>query len=258
MKSLPKVLKRYQVVMSNLPDNLYMSWGVGAISDSLERTRKDTVQDKAETSELKYTHDQMLKNVVDKAESIIKAAEENAKKILESAKTKAETERMSAQDLGYEAGLKLGREKACQENMDVMNEILEFLRFIEKQKDSILKAHEEEIRDLAINIARKIIRTELDTKSSTFLDIYKNAVQEIRDQEWIKVSVSGCEAEFATSNSDLLLSYVKGTKHIEIETLDAASRGTCIVETPQGIIDASVETQLKKLRKAFIDVEPAV
>ena len=74
-------------------------------------------------------------------------------------------------------------------------------------------------------------------------------------QERLKVIVSEYEAEFMTSNADTLLKMTRGAKDIEIQVLENAPRGTCIVETPLSIVDASVETQFNRLKDSMVDIE---
>lgn len=258
MRLLTKILKWYDVTISNSQDTFLLAGNNDQFALQLDEKYNKAYLDKPIVKNFEGEREKIVKKAQNDAKNIIEKANKEAQKILEQAKITAEEELQNAKNCGYEAGLKLGREKISQENQDVMSEIVSLLRTIKEQKDEILKTHEMKIKDLAINIARKIIRTELDTRSSTFLNIYKNAVQDLRHQEWIKVTVSGYEVEFATSNSKMLLSMVKGAKHIEIETLEEAPRGTCIIETTQGIIDASIETQLKTLQEAFVEAEFAV
>jgi flagellar biosynthesis/type III secretory pathway protein FliH len=48
---------------------------------------------------------------------------------------------------------------------------------------------------------------------------------------------------------------IQGAKHIEIVGLPQAPAGTCILETPTGIVDASLDTQMDKIKEAFAGVE---
>ncbi|MCX7614252.1 MAG: FliH/SctL family protein [Clostridiales bacterium] len=261
MRLLPKILKWTDVIMNSASDGFLFLGKEESLPD--ERISITTIN----TQEINLVSENPEQEIlIDKArqeaDQILQKAKEEAEKILKEAKKEAEKEAKkefeNAKLDGYEEGLKLGQDFAQEENRSILREIKEFFNTLEEQKSSVLESFEGNIKDLALGVAKKIIQTELDTKSDTFLILYKNAVQEMRDQDWIKLTVANSDTEFATSNSELLLSMVKGAKHIEISTLNIAPKGTCIVETEQGIVDASVYTQLEQLREAFLNAELAV
>lgn len=193
-----------------------------------------------------------------KAQKIIENANEFAKKIIQNATQKAQKEFERAQKIGYEDGYLLGKEKAQEEVKAVLNELLTFNAALEKERETILCKYENELKELALDIAKKVIDTELEKDDSLFISLYNNAVKQHSEQKWLKVTVSEYEAEFATSNAELLLSMVKGAEDIKFSILANAPRGTCIVETPLSITDTSVQTQLRKLQESFANADLAV
>lgn len=189
-----------------------------------------------------------------------------ANKIIEDAKKEAQNIRLLtiadmkneleiAQNNGYLKGLQLGKEEALAENQKVLSELKSLLNTLDIQKNIILTRYEDQIKDLAISIAKKIINIELEADDSAFINIYKSSVKDFNNVEWLKISVSEYEIEFATTNADLLMSMVKGAKYIDIIKLDGAPRGTCIVETSQGIVNSSIEIQLNRIVEAFSNIE---
>jgi len=189
------------------------------------------------------------------AERLVADARAKAEGILAAARKQAEALMEQAKAQGYRDGQKGGLESAHIEMGEAVTEISALLHSLEEQKAGMLKNYEGKIRDLAIHIAKKVIQSEMDRNSEVFLSIYKSAVQELHDQEWIRLSVSDLQVQFATENADTLMSLAKGAKHIEIVSLPEAPAGTCIVETPRGIVDASLDTQMDKIKEAFAGVE---
>ncbi|MEA5040839.1 MAG: FliH/SctL family protein [Clostridiaceae bacterium] len=198
---------------------------------------------------------QKVPSADEEAGQILANARAQAEILLADAKAQAAKLYAQAREQGYAEGQKGAIESAHLEIGETVNEISALLHSLEEQKTGMLKNYEGKIRDLAIHIAKKVVQAELNNNSEMFLNIYKSAVQELRDQEWIKLSVSDLQVQFATENADFLMSLVKGAKHIEIEGLPEAPTGTCIVETPDGIVDASLDTQMDRIKEAFADVE---
>ncbi|HWP79432.1 MAG TPA: FliH/SctL family protein [Candidatus Acidoferrum sp.] len=191
----------------------------------------------------------------DKVSAILKAARDEAAQMLTAANKEVKALWEEARALGYEEGKMQAIADANLEIGETVSEISALLSSLEEQKAGMLRNYEGKIRDLAISVAKKVIQTEMDQHNEVFLNIYKGAAQELRDQEWIRLSVSDMQVQFATENADTLMSLVQGAKHIEIVGLPEAPAGTCILETPTGIVDASLDTQMDKIKDAFADVE---
>jgi flagellar biosynthesis/type III secretory pathway protein FliH len=185
---------------------------------------------------------------------LIESASEQANDIIKNAKNKAKEEYKQAEKSGYEAGFAQGRQKAQEEIQSTVEQIKDLLKVIDEQKQAVLRKHESNLKNLSLEIAQKIIETQMELDDHLFLSLYEKAIQKYNEQEWVKISVSNFEADFVTTNSQLLLSMAKGAKDLQIKILPNAPQGTCIVETPLSVVNASVCTQLHKLETAFSDV----
>lgn len=185
------------------------------------------------------------------ADRLIKNAANQAEQILETAKAHAQDQLEEAKRSGFAAGLESGRQEAREESRAVIGEISSLFASLRQKKEDMIKAFEGEIGDLAIQIAKKIIQTEMDAKSETFLKIYSEAVRDIRDEKWIRLSVSDLQAEFAVENAETLKSMVKGLSRIEIVDIAGAPSGTCIIETRRKMLDAGLDTQILRIKEAF-------
>jgi flagellar assembly protein FliH len=195
------------------------------------------------------------------AEMSVNAARAMAQKIIENAKAEAENIRQRARGeaadileeakaAGYKEGLEQGRILAQRENQKTLNEIKSVMERIEKEKDRLFAENKVDAIELAFTIAEKIMNQKLSMDEKSFLKIYENAVKDLSVQKWVRLSVSKQQAEFATKNSEYLRSMVDGAERLEIEVLDDAPAGTCIVETSEKIVDAGIQTQISLLRDA--------
>jgi flagellar assembly protein FliH len=97
----------------------------------------------------------------------------------------------------------------------------------------------------------------LDENEETYIDLFRGAVKGLVNVEWIKLTVSGKEYGMACRDAEGLKSLVNGAKHIEISVDRDAPAGTCLIETPQGIIDAGMETQLGKVNEMMDHIRMA-
>lgn len=186
-----------------------------------------------------------------KAHQLIKNGMECANNIILDAKQKAREELETARKNGYEEGYLTGQQKGEQMVQAGLQELQALLCSIEKAKAEYFAQYEEQLKELALGIAKKVIDSELKNDSSRFLSIYQNAVKQSGKPEWVKLVVAEQEAEFATASASLLMSLTEDTKDLQVIVSGEASPGTCVVETPSSVIDASVDTQLSQLREVL-------
>lgn len=232
--------------MSELIKVSYVSVDSGCVAYSRPQSKKVKVAAQDDSGEAKMN--------VEKARAMAQRIIENAKAEAENIKQRARDEAAAVLDeakaAGYEDGLEQGRLKAQLDNQQALNEIKSVMERLEKEKDRLFAENKVDAIELAFTIAEKVMNQKLGMDEKSFLKIYDKAVKDLSAQKWVKLSVSGQEEEFVTKNSEYLRSMVDGAERLELEILDDAPAGTCIVETNEKIVDASIQTQLSLLRDA--------
>lgn len=184
------------------------------------------------------------------ARAIIESAEAEAEEIRRRVKEEAATLLAEARMNGYKEGLEQGRVKAQLEAKQLLDEIKALMERLDGDKESLLAQTKTDTIDLAFTIAEKVLEQRLVADRKMFLKLYEKAVKDINAENWVKISVSKQEIEFVTRHSEYLLSMVKGAERLEIEVLEDAPPGTCIVETSEKIVDTGIHTQIGMLRDA--------
>lgn len=208
---------------------------------------------KAEAEDTVETADNTLDipSAEEEAKTIIEDAKTHAEKIRDYAYKKAEIEYEEAKTAGFKAGYEAGNEVFQKENRKTVDELKRLVVDIDEQKERYIQYNDRKICNLIFKIAEKIINQRLDKNGEIFLNIYKKAVQDLVAKKWVKLTVSGYEYELATSNSEYLTQLVSGAETIDIQVLADAPRGTCIIETSEKIVDASVNKQLEGLHNTI-------
>ena len=194
-----------------------------------------------------------------RAQEIIREAKEQAEaeaekikaQILEEAQAKAKDVILDAKKAGYADGYDTGAAKAQKDNEALGNEIVGYIKRLDDNKQELISKNENEFKNLVFSIVQKVINEKLESDDSTFYGVYKKAIQEFMGEKWIKLTVSDKDYEFAAANSDYLMSMLRGAENIEISVLDGAPKGTCIVETANGIADTSVDSQLQIVERTL-------
>ena len=187
------------------------------------------------------------------AQEIIHNAKIYATKIRSFARKKAEIEYEESKTAGFKEGYEAGKEIAVRENNSNVEELKQLIKKLDDIKITFIEDNKQELLNLTFKIAEKIIGEKLERNEGAFVSIFKNAVKDLTAQKWVKLSVSEYDYKFVTTNADLLISHISGAESIEIDILDKAPKGTCIIETSEKILDASVNTQLESLYNAVVN-----
>ena len=169
-----------------------------------------------------------------------------------------ELERSQARQDGYAAGYAEGMATAMAEGKKQCDELArqqteEVKRFLEtaaREKLRMLEDTREEMRDLALAVAEKVIRVSLKNSSDILLRMVDAATDTHKRCEWAHIYVADCDLNgkaYTAPELAAALGHVSG--RIRIIPMADDESGTCIVELPDVILDASVSTQMANIRE---------
>ena len=169
------------------------------------------------------------------ASEIVAAAEAEAARIREDAKTEFEAERKR----GYEKGLQDGKLEIAMQKLEQVDQSVAFMESVEgKMADVVMKALKscvEEIgdREMVVNIVRKTMKAVIRTQRHVALKVAPEMVAIVKDR------VSALRQDYPT---------VESFDVVEDPRLKGSA---CILETEAGVADASVETQLAAIERSL-------
>jgi len=195
------------------------------------------------------------------AEVILKQAREEAEQIKENARAEAEQElesiRAGARDEGYREGYAQGTAKAMEDSVRdreaaaqrMEEDVKAFLEKASLAREEMLLQTREELLDLCIAVAEKVVRVSLRSSSEVIVRMIQTATERMKRQEWVHIYIPGCDAKGIAQISPALTTTLGGlSQHIKVVPMGDEEDGTCIIETPDEIIDASVSTQMSNIR----------
>ena len=143
---------------------------------------------------------------------------------------------------GKQAELQKQREQQAEE-------LQAFLEKATAAREELLRETRGELCELSLAIAEKVIHVSLNSSSEVVARMIQVATEKLKRQEWVHIYIAGCDAKgIAQISPSLTASLGALSEHIRIVPMGDDEAGTCIVETPAGIIDASVSTQLSNIK----------
>ena len=191
---------------------------------------------------------------------------EAVRRLLEDSRIEAEQMKNQARDEGHEIGEREGYEKGYldgyekaqqeventlkKEADELLLELRDLIASVEQKKREMLEQHKDDLRDIAISIAEKIIRVSLKSSGDIIKRMIISATEGIMSKEWVKIYIARCDAEMAVNGDSMLInsiSYV--SDHIKIIVMENEAPGTCILEFPDKVIDASTNTQIENIKE---------
>ncbi len=213
--------------------------------------------------------EQPKENPVDYAQIQARALLEDARREVEIYKQETlrafeeelEALRAQAREDGYREGFAQGmaegnraaavqQQKAAEEQAAA---VTEFLRQATKMRDRLLDESREELKDLAMAIAEKVIRLSLKGSSDILVRMVEYATDKHKRCEWVHVYIADCDVHGQETEifADLAGALRQLSNRVRIIPMADDESGTCIIEMPDEILDASVSTQLGNIREVL-------
>ncbi|NNU82580.1 flagellar assembly protein FliH [Geobacillus sp. BMUD] len=156
-----------------------------------------------------------------------------------------------ARDRGYEDGYAAGREEALGEHRTWIEQARRLAERANTEFYARIESTAEAMLDVALKAAERIIGAALEGDRNAFLSLVHQALQEVRRQTEVAVYVHPHCYEIVAEQKELLKSVFPHRVDLFIYPDDALPEYGCVVETPFGRIEASVDVQLERLREAL-------
>lgn len=199
------------------------------------------------------------------ADSILRDARREAEELLAEARAQAEVEAQEVRDRAYKDGFDQGvaegtvrgMEQAmaeCLKNQEekvaeLEEDVKAFLETASRRVDKLLDSYVEELRDLAISIAEKVVCVSLKSSDSVIARMIQNAIDKHKRREWVQIYIAESDVKRLTPiPAQLAASLDALSERVRIIPIADEEPGTCIVEMPEEIVDASASTQIKNIR----------
>lgn len=151
-----------------------------------------------------------------------------------------------------EAAAKEGFEEGLNQAQDVVNALEEAIQGLLEAREKALLSAADDLAGMAVEIAERIIKTEVACDEELVLHIVRNTVAKVgREQKSIVIKVNPLDVKIV---KDAMKADSGLSESVEVlVTEDAAvDPGSCMVETQAGLIDARFSTQLELLKRMLL------
>jgi len=162
---------------------------------------------------------------------------------------RAESDADGLRAAAREEGLREGREEALAAltpGLEALAQAAEAVQADQYARAERLEAH---AVDLALFLAEKVIGGALAVKPDLVVEAVRGALRGIVERERVTVLVHPEDLELVRGSMDAVRASLGGIEHCEVQAERRVSRGGAIVRTPDGDVDARVETKLQRARE---------
>jgi flagellar assembly protein FliH len=151
-------------------------------------------------------------------------------------------------DKGLSEGIRKGRELQSNDTLLSVQTMASIVKEISALKKSILENADEQIIQLSLAIAEKVIHLEVTTNREVIRNVLKEAIKNIGDRENMKIRVHPLDFHFMIEIKSDFLQNFDGIRNMVFEEDESIHRGGAIIETLFGEVDARLDQQYNEIK----------
>lgn len=194
-----------------------------------------------------------------RAESIVAAAEAEADRIKEAAVSKGFDQGLAA---GHAEGLAKGREEGKAEALSAVSGKValiqaawsEAAREWDEHRKLLDRESRQAVLTFAIKMAECLVHRRIATDSTVVLDQVREALSHVLRPYDVSVSVHPDDRPLLEEAMPRLVAEFAQVQHITLVENQQITPGGCVVSYGQGRIDATIDTQIKRIVETLLPV----
>ena len=150
---------------------------------------------------------------------------------------------------GFAAGVAAGRREAEEQTRPAMDGLARNLAELARLRDTLREEATHDLVRLAVSIAARVLHREVSLDPDALTGLVKTAFLKVQSREVQRVRMHpGLESLVKKS-----LEHCGSPQNLVLTADPTLKPGEVFLETSQGILDASVDTQLREIERGLID-----
>ena len=221
--------------------------------DYLQEEENEEIEERAfpEKKEEDPYHETLLHLALEKAQRIIDTAEKEAEQLKKNAEEEGYKNGFHE---GYERGKEEAEERIFAEHAEDLEsfrqDLNRSLRTVEDVKTERLYRYMDELKDVAIAVAEKVIHVSLRSSGEVIRRMIVKEAERIKKTDWLKIHIDRLDYEMLVeTDSDVASELSQVSDNIKFVIVEKEEPGTLILETQEEIVDAGIDTQMETLRE---------
>jgi flagellar biosynthesis/type III secretory pathway protein FliH len=152
---------------------------------------------------------------------------------------------------GTQEGETAGFEQASKKLEPLLEGLQQALMQLGNLRQNTYRIIEQEVVELALAIARKIICREIEVDKEVVVCVAREALSQVEDPGYVKIKMNPTDFQFMNDTKYQLSELIGNIDNVTIEPGKNIRSGGCVIETNLGEIDARIEQQLQAVEESF-------
>ena len=152
---------------------------------------------------------------------------------------------------GYEDGAKAGFDSGMEKAEKLLRRLEGLIFGLESTRAEVYGKLEQEILDLVIRIAEKVIHAEIRSADSTRTSILEAGLRKLKDSEKVLVRVAPADLEAIEQVLPVLKEQNGIVGKVTLQEDPEISEGGCVLESDQCEVDGRIEVTLQAIEEAL-------
>lgn len=218
-------------------------------SDSPEKGAHVSRAHAQEIAQLNALRDQIIAQATSEAARVIQEAHAHAQAEYQSAVNRAAKDIESARQEAMLQGRKEALEAHSAAITDCISALENSISRMEGAQAGFIDGYEKDLKWLALEIAQKVLMDSVADDETRLIPLVMTAINSVKTAPWISVEVSEKMTRLLTQLQKELQA-LPFSSNISLKLVSGA-QDTCLVETPDRCIDASISKQIENLKGYF-------
>jgi len=193
----------------------------------------------------------ILASATKEAGLTLERAQEEADRIIQQATLTTEQDRAAVLLDAEKRGYAEGYQKGAGEAEALMDKASNMADETQEARLEAIKSLEPELVELIIRIVRKLISDSMQLKPQVVLHLIRQGLAQSNFTGDVTLRVSKDDYEHVVANKPSLLESVEGGADLAVLKDFSLSAGDCVIETPFGVIDSSLDMQFEEIRESL-------
>lgn len=190
-------------------------------------------------------------DAADEARRIVAEARTTARTMLAQAKDVIAAERDAARERGYSEGHAAGMAQADEETAGLIATCERIGVHVMEERSRVLAENEADTVELAIAIARRIVNAAIEVDPELVVEACRGAMRKAFQRGSMQVLAHPDDLELLRAAGPQLVAELGGIDHLDFIEERRLDRGSIIVRTPAGEIDATIAGKAAKIEQSL-------
>jgi flagellar assembly protein FliH len=187
-------------------------------------------------------------------ESVLARARETAQQMIEQTRILCEADREAAHSAGFEAGFAAGMDSADRESAGLIATAEQIATRTVEEREELLRQAELEIIELSLNIARRIVNAAIEVEPELVVEVCRGAMRKAFQREHLVVVAHPDDLTMLREAGPQMAAELGGIHTLDFVEERRMERGSIVVRTPAGEIDATIDGKSEKIEDSLLEL----